>query len=619
MAGQSLGDRIVAAQHSLVGSDMSKSVCKATTSEFIAPKRKHLDYLLKLTHEPNINIPDLANLLIDRSRQMKWIIAFKSLVTMHHLMSLGNEKFLQNLASRSSVFSLDHFLDKTGGISYDMSPYVRKYSSYLNQKASAYRTMAYDFTRITRGKLGALRSLEVNQLFKALPVLQQQLDSLLEFDAKPHNLTNPIVNSAFTLLFKDLIRLFACYNDAIINLLEKYFDLKKSQCKDALELYKNFVTRMERVFAMLKVAEEVGIDKGDIPELTKAPSSLLESLQQHYDSLDDKKAPRKLSNLQPNQLGVSDNNSISSKVVSKDESAGSVQSFFNSITASDAPLENSITSTPVVDFFGDSTSNNVDFSSTVAQSFAQSITPSTKDPFSQTTSFGSLDVAGFQFNPTAIEPSSIHSAASPLAISENLIFQATNTNQHEVAKSPDLAALSGFTQNTEMNLFTNFPLSNTSAMGSCDTSMNALSGIQLQNTSQLLEQPVNAPNTKNLESSLASNFASLSLLGQKTCGNETKVEKKLTGGANYNPLIAPGRTSIANYPILGSGSTMYPQQPMPLFSNNIAGNVMSSQQQQPQQLQQLSTPQQQQQSLFGLQSEKKEPDLLLSPSNPFNF
>jgi len=36
-----------------------------------------------------------------------------------------------------------------------------------------------------------------------------------------NELTNGVVNAAFMLLFKDLIRLFACYNDGIINLLGK--------------------------------------------------------------------------------------------------------------------------------------------------------------------------------------------------------------------------------------------------------------------------------------------------------------------------------------------------------------------------------------------------------------
>ena len=57
------------------------------------------------------------------------------------------------------------------------------------------------------------------------------------------------------LLFRDLIRLFACYNDGVINLLEKYFEMQKKQARDALDLYKKFLIRMDRVAEFLKVAE----------------------------------------------------------------------------------------------------------------------------------------------------------------------------------------------------------------------------------------------------------------------------------------------------------------------------------------------------------------------------
>lgn len=70
--------------------------------------------------------------------------------------------------------------------------------------------------------------------------------------------------------------------------------MNKKQCRDALDLYKKFLIRMDRVGEFLKVAEvsythdlnvkiadeddtinriftlqNVGIDKGDIPDLTK--------------------------------------------------------------------------------------------------------------------------------------------------------------------------------------------------------------------------------------------------------------------------------------------------------------------------------------------------------------
>lgn len=101
----------------------------------------------------------------------------------------------------------------------------------------------------------------------------------------PKELNNGIINAAFMLLFKDLVKLFASYNDGIINLLgefmidtliadfayllrllnlktkqcflllEKYFKMKKSDCKEALEIYKRFLTRVTKIGEFMKLAE----------------------------------------------------------------------------------------------------------------------------------------------------------------------------------------------------------------------------------------------------------------------------------------------------------------------------------------------------------------------------
>ncbi|XP_037925054.1 phosphatidylinositol-binding clathrin assembly protein LAP isoform X18 [Hermetia illucens] len=295
--GQTINDRLLAARHSLAGQGLAKSVCKATTEEMIGPKKKHLDYLVHCTNEPNVSIPHLANLLIERSQNTNWVVVYKALITVHHLLAYGNERFMQYLASSNSTFNLSNFLDKGGvqgavgaRLGYDMSPFIRRYAKYLNEKALSYRTVAFDFCKVKRGKEeGSLRTMNADKLLKTLPVLQAQLDALLEFDCTSNDLSNGVINMCFMLLFRDLIRLFACYNDGIINLLEKYFDMNKKQCRDALDLYKKFLVRMDRVGEFLKVAENVGIDKGDIPDLTKAPSSLLEALEQHLATLEGKK------------------------------------------------------------------------------------------------------------------------------------------------------------------------------------------------------------------------------------------------------------------------------------------------------------------------------------------
>ncbi|XP_073769767.1 phosphatidylinositol binding clathrin assembly protein a isoform X25 [Danio rerio] len=289
MSGQSITDRITAAQHIVTGSAVSKTVCKATTHEVMGPKKKHLDYLIQCTNEMNVNIPQLADTLFERTTNTSWVVVFKSLITTHHLMVYGNERFVQYLASRNTLFNLSNFLDKSGLQGYDMSTFIRRYSRYLNEKAVSYRQVAFDFTKVKRGADGVMRTMNTEKLLKTIPIIQNQMDALLDFNVNANELTNGVINAAFMLLFKDAIRLFAAYNEGIINLLEKYFDMKKAQCKEGLDIYKKFLTRMTRISEFLKVAEQVGIDRGDIPDLSQAPSSLLDALEQHLASLEGKK------------------------------------------------------------------------------------------------------------------------------------------------------------------------------------------------------------------------------------------------------------------------------------------------------------------------------------------
>ncbi|XP_026084315.1 clathrin coat assembly protein AP180-like isoform X3 [Carassius auratus] len=289
MSGQTLTDRIAAAQYQLTGSEVARAVCKATTHEVMAPKKKHLDYLISTTNETNVNIPQMADTLFERATNASWVVVFKALTTTHHICIYGNERFIQYLASRTSLFNLSNFIDKTGSHGYDMSTFIRRYARYLNEKAYAYRAMAFDFTRVKKGAEGVMRTMAPDKLLKAMPALQTQVDTLLEFDVHPKDLNNGIINAAFLLLFKDLIKLFASYNDGIINLLEKYFKMKKSECKDSLDIYKKFLTRVTKIAEFMKIAEQVGVDKNDIPDISYAPTSILESLEAHMNSLEGKK------------------------------------------------------------------------------------------------------------------------------------------------------------------------------------------------------------------------------------------------------------------------------------------------------------------------------------------
>ena len=62
-----------------------------TSIRLISGRPHPITDLLHCTFEPNVSIPQLANLLIERTQNSSWVVVFKSLITVHHLMCYGNE------------------------------------------------------------------------------------------------------------------------------------------------------------------------------------------------------------------------------------------------------------------------------------------------------------------------------------------------------------------------------------------------------------------------------------------------------------------------------------------------------------------------------------------------
>lgn len=56
--------------------------------------------LVHCTNEPNVSIPHLANLLVERTQNANWVVVYKALLTAHHLLAYGNEVIYPNYCSQ---------------------------------------------------------------------------------------------------------------------------------------------------------------------------------------------------------------------------------------------------------------------------------------------------------------------------------------------------------------------------------------------------------------------------------------------------------------------------------------------------------------------------------------
>ncbi|XP_064500983.1 phosphatidylinositol-binding clathrin assembly protein isoform X5 [Pseudopipra pipra] len=637
MSGQSLTDRITAAQHSVTGSAVSKTVCKATTHEVMGPKKKHLDCsllgkkkillyqsdLIQCTNEMNVNIPQLADSLFERTTNSSWVVVFKSLITTHHLMVYGNERFIQYLASRNTLFNLSNFLDKSGLQGYDMSTFIRRYSRYLNEKAVSYRQVAFDFTKVKRGADGVMRTMSTEKLLKTVPIIQNQMDALLDFNVNSNELTNGVINAAFMLLFKDAIRLFAAYNEGIINLLEKYFDMKKNQCKEGLDIYKKFLTRMTRISEFLKVAEQVGIDRGDIPDLSQAPSSLLDALEQHLASLEGKKikdstAASRATTLSNAVSSLASTGLSLTKVDEREKQAALEEEQarlkalkeqrlkelakkpHTSLTTAASPVSTaagSIMTTPAIDIFSTPSSSNstsklpndlLDLQPTFHPSVhpisaAPQVGSTWGDPFSATVD--SVDDAIPNLNPFLTKTND----AAHLSVSSDVSTFTSRTPTHEMFVGFTPSPVAQPQPSAGLNVDFESVFGNKSSNVVPDSGgFDELGGllkptVASQNQSlPVAKVPPNKLVSDDLDSSLANLVGNLGI-GNGTTKNDVNWtqpgEKKLTGGSNWQPKIAP--TTAWNAPTLNG--MHFPQYAPPVMAypattpTGMMGYVMPSQ------------------------------------------
>ncbi|XP_039600358.1 phosphatidylinositol binding clathrin assembly protein a isoform X22 [Polypterus senegalus] len=551
MSGQSITDRITAAQHSVTGSAVSKTVCKATTHEIMGPKKKHLDYLIQCTNEMNVNIPQLADTLFERTTNSSWVVVFKALITTHHLMVYGNERFIQYLASRNTLFNLSNFLDKSGLQAYDMSTFIRRYSRYLNEKAVSYRQVAFDFTKVKRGADGVMRTMNTEKLLKTIPIIQNQMDALLDFNVNANELTNGVINAAFMLLFKDAIRLFAAYNEGIINLLEKYFDMKKNQCKEGLDIYKKFLTRMTRISEFLKVAEQVGIDRGDIPDLSQAPSSLLEALEQHLASLEGKKvkdstAASRASTLS-NAVSSLANTGISFTKVDEREKQAALEEEQARLKALKEQRLKELSKKPTP-------SSATTAASPVSTTGGAINTVPAIDLFStpsSTNSTSKLPNDLLDLQPTF--QTSIQPISTTLPVvstwGDSFCGPTTYPNASLFQTEPSAVAglFGGFTPASQPQTSASLNVDFDSVFGNTSSSVNNIdSAVASQNqTLPMSKQQPSKLVSDDLDSSLANLVGNLGI-GNGTTKNDIHWsqpgEKKLTGGTNWQPKIAPTTT-----------------------------------------------------------------------------
>ncbi|QDS68877.1 hypothetical protein FKW77_007589 [Venturia effusa] len=260
-----------------MASSFEKSVKGGTKIKLAAPKSKYVEHILVATHAGEQGVAEVFRVLQTRLRDSTWTIVFKSLIIVHFMIREGEPnvtlRYLASGPERKLAVSSFTEVQVQG-------KNIIAYAEYLVARATAYGATKVDYVRAGEGRL---KKLSVDKgLLRETESVQDQIRALLKCDFLTLDTENDITMTAFRLLTMDLLVLFHCMNEGMVNILEHFFEMSKTDAERTLRVYRTFVRQTDlavKYFSLARNYEHV--TRLEIPKIRHAPTSLAGQLEDY--------------------------------------------------------------------------------------------------------------------------------------------------------------------------------------------------------------------------------------------------------------------------------------------------------------------------------------------------
>ncbi|KAM5456775.1 hypothetical protein MaudCBS49596_001016 [Microsporum audouinii] len=326
----------------MVGSSFEKSVKGATKSKNAAPKSKYIEHILTATYS-DAGTAEIFRTLQIRLRESAWTVVFKALIVIHMMIREGAPgAALAYLSQYPRKFAITSISD-----AQLQGANIWRYSEYLIARSLAFTETKTDYVRNGQGRL---KSLTVSRgLLRETEIVQKQIKALLKCDLLSDEPDNEITLTAFRLVTLDLLTLYSVMNEGVINVLEHYFEMSRTDSERALHLYKVFSALTDDVVGFLRVARQYEhATRLEIPNLKHASTDLAKLLE---DDLHDPDFAIRRKEYREQKFGKSKGENTSS---SKDEGRTQPTPKANEGSTSKAPskVDAKAPAPDLIDFFG---------------------------------------------------------------------------------------------------------------------------------------------------------------------------------------------------------------------------------------------------------------------------
>ena len=290
------------------------AVTKATNHDVVVPKQKHVVTLYNAAgraDSPKDIIRYVLGRLSDRvTGSSEWLVVLKSLMVVHRLMReaegdlfrkvLADGLFGDRKAGRGvdgdrfrslappgpglALFSLSAWKDDSTPEAWEQSAWVKAYAAYLEERCSVFSDTGCDPQAEPTNTPSAARNWNAPQLLVGLPKLQVLLRRLMDTLPKVPRL-HAVTAAAAVDCVREVRLLFRAVSEALLNLVDKFFDMPPAEATAALDMYRRAVRQVHDLNAALnslRSHEQLAAEMTRVPLPFEPPPPEFQKVMEEY-------------------------------------------------------------------------------------------------------------------------------------------------------------------------------------------------------------------------------------------------------------------------------------------------------------------------------------------------
>ncbi|CAN6245721.1 unnamed protein product [Urochloa humidicola] len=265
--------------------ELDIAIVKATNHVESPPKEKYIrDIFYHLSPgRPRADVAYCIRALGRRlSKTRNWAVALKTLVVIHRALRevdpTFRDEFISYGRTSSHMLHMSYFKDDSSAEAWDYSAWVRNYALYLEERIESFRVLNYD---VEKDPLRT-RDLDTVGLLDQLPALQQLLFRLLGCQPQGSSSYNIIIQHALSMVALESVRIQTAINDAILNLVDKFFEMQRDDAIRALDMYKRAISQAEQLSEFYEVCKSIHIGRGErLLKIEQPPASFLATMEEY--------------------------------------------------------------------------------------------------------------------------------------------------------------------------------------------------------------------------------------------------------------------------------------------------------------------------------------------------